>query len=157
MKKGLLRDPKTNANFKFTRWKCRPHDPISTCILCNNELTKRWPPRGRQRLNTRSSLCSCVTGYGIISRVVLKEAMTLEELFWSRLRSKASNGTFCSEHLLNLTLNPQTPSKYTNRSFPETAFCSIECYSRHSSYLSDKKDAKLRKQWPKPFKRTIRE
>ena len=151
MKKGLLRDPKTNANFKVTRWKCRPYDPISTCILCNNELTNRWLPRGRRRrLNTRSSLCSCVTGYGIISRVVLKEAMTLEELFWSRLRSKASNGTFCSEHLLNLTLNPQTPSKYTNRSFPETAFCSIECYSRHISYLSDKKDAKLRKQWPKP-------
>ena len=48
--------------------------------------------------------------------------MTLEGLFCSRLRSNASKGTFCSEYLLNLTLNPQTTSKYVHRSFPETAF-----------------------------------
>ena len=102
------------------------------------ELTNRWLPRGRRRLNTRSSLCACATGCGIICRVVLKEATTSEERFWSRLHSNASKGTFCSEYLLNLTLNPQIPSKYANRSFPETAFYFIQCYSRHSSYLSNR-------------------
>ena len=123
----------------------------------NRELTNRWLPRGRRRLNTRSSLCACATGCGIISRVVLKEATTSEERFWSRLPSNASKGTFCSEYLLNLTLNPQIPSKYANRSFPETSFYFTECYSRHSSYLSNRKDVNLRKEWPKPFKRTVRE
>ena len=99
--------------------------------LVIRELTNRWLPRGRRRLNTRSSLCACATGCGIISRVVLKEATTSEERFWSRLPSNASKGTFCSEYLLNLTLNPQIPSKYANRSFPETSFYFIECYSRH--------------------------
>ena len=122
-----------------------------------SELTNRWLPRGRRRLNIRSSLCACATGCGIISRVVLKEATTSEERFWSRLRSNASKGTFCSEYLLNLTLNPQILSKYANRSFPETAFYFTECYSRHSSYLSNRKDVNLRKEWPKPFKSTVRE
>ena len=125
---------------------------------CIRELTtNRWLPRGRRRLGTRSSLCACATGCGIISRVVLKEATTSEELFWSRLLSNASKGTFCSEYLLNLTLNPQIPSTYANRSFSETAFHFTECYSRHSCYLSNRKDVNLRIEWPKPFKRSVRE
>ena len=123
----------------------------------NRELTNRWLPRGRQLLNTRSSLCACTTGCGIISRVVLKEATTSEDRFWSHLCSNVSKGTFCSEYLLSLTLNLQIPSKYANRSFPETAFYFIECYSRHSSYLSNRKDVNPQKEWLKPFKCKVRE